>query len=673
VPRALSLAAREASALADCFRLKDRFTTLLDRGAAKTMKIGDWVVTPTLNQLERDGRTLKVEPRSMELLVCLARHAGNVVSTDQLIAEVWNGRVIEESGVYKQINQLRTALGDEAQRPRFIETIPKRGYRLIAPVERAGDACGAPPAETPGPEPKTPRFISRYRYSLAAGLLVVIVAVAVAAWELTPASRIASDRGAASGAPPPNSIVVLPFDNLSPDPKDAYFAFSMGDQILTELTELGGLRVASRQSAAGYAGTQKSAAQIARELGVAAVLDGTVSYADGSVRVTAHLSDGATNEIRWSGSYQHELSNIFAIQSDIALEVAKALKAELSPEERERVTRLPTTSMPAYQLYLQASARRWSDSSEGNRSAISEVEQALDLSPDFTAAWVLDSHARTVAVYYDPEHTAEHLARGKQAARRALELDPELGDAHGALAFALSLEPDWVGSEAEYREALRRHVSLADASDAAYPILLLSVGHFARAREFLEEGRRVEPWNTITLRFLVFADAYLGDWQLASAQIDTGTRVFTPWRQREDFVHLMVDHHELERARAISAPGSIHPAMIANVDNPQVALSELRHRYADPTAARLPRDRRDIAAWAAHFGDPGLALDAMRSAVSDQAGQAVFLWLPQFREMRRLPAFKAWLRDIGIVAYWKQYGWPAICRPGRSDDDFECG
>lgn len=658
------------------------------------MKIGDWVITPTLNQLERDGRTLKLEPRSMELLVCLARHASDVVSTDQLIAEVWNGRVIEESGVYKQINLLRTALGDDAQRPRFIETIPKRGYRLIAPVERRGETGRAPLPDTPSarttsvpgaaPDPPTAsgpraapdppaapdRFGVRRVYRPAAWALTV-VAVVVGAWQLKPGSTSVPAQHAAVDAPLPNSVAVLPFDNLSPDPKDAYFALSMGEQIITELTELGGLRVASRQSGLSYAGTQKSASQIAHELGVAAVLDGTVSYADGSVRVTAHLSDGATNEIRWSGSYQHELSNIFAIQSDIALEVARALKAELSPEERERVTRVPTTSLPAYQLYLQALARRWQDSPEGNRGAIGDLEQALALAPDFTAAWAYVSESHTVAVYYDPEHAAEHLVLGERAARRALELDPELGVAHAALGFALSLKPDWVGGEAEYREALRRHVPMADLSNRAYSLLLLSVGNFTRAREFLEEGRRVEPWNTIELRFLVLDYAYLGEWELALAQYDTGSRVFKEWRQIDSLVPLMVDHNDLERAHAMSIPGSIHAAMLASLDDPQAGLGELRRLYTDPVASKLPNNRRDIAVLAAQFGDPGLALDALRSALRDQPGQTVYLWLPQFKEMRRLPAFEALLRELGIVAYWQKYGWPAICRPVR-DDDFEC-
>jgi TolB-like protein/DNA-binding winged helix-turn-helix (wHTH) protein len=641
------------------------------------MKIGDWVVTPALNQLERDGRALKIEPRSMELLVCLAQHARDVVSTDQLIAEVWNGRVIEESGVYKQINLLRTALGDEAQRPKFIETIPKRGYRLIAPVEHDGGISGAtsaaPETPTSSQPPERPSALS-HPYRLAAGLFIV-VAVVAAAWQLKPIARSEPERlqspSAPASAPAPNSVAVLPFDNLSPDPQDAYFALSMADQILTELSELRSLRVASRQSVLSYAGSKKSATQIARELGVAAVLDGTVSYADGSVRVTAHLSDGGTNEIRWSGSYQHELSNIFAIQSDIALEVARALKAQLSPEERERVTRVPTTSLPAFQFYLQARAQAWHDSSEGNRDAIGDLEQALELSPDFAAAWAEYSAAQTLAVYYDPERRAEHLARGERAARRAVELDPEAGAPHDLLAFALSLKADWVGSEAEYREARRYPMSVADVAESAYPILLLSVGNVAHARELLDESVRIEPWNPIYVRFLVFADACLGDWQLANTWYDTGRRAFKPWRQIDFLIPLMVSHHDLERARELAIPGSVHAAMLASLDRPEEALGELRRLYGDPVGSRLPNNRRDIAAWAAQFGDADLALDSLRSALRDQPGQAVFLWLPQFRQMRQLPAFKELLREIGIVGYWRQYGWPTVCRPARGDD-FDC-
>jgi hypothetical protein len=136
-------------------------------------------------------------------------------------------------------------------------------------------------------------------------------------------------------------------------------------------------------------------------------------------------------------------------------------------------------------------------------------------------------------------------------------------------------------------------------------------------------------------------------------------------------VHLMVAHGEPAGASEIPISGPINPTMLANLDDRQAALNELRRLSADAVDSALPTNRRDIAIWAAHFGDPDLALDMIRSAILDQPGQAVYLWLPQFRAMRRQQGFKKLMREIGIVAYWKQYGFPTICKPAQ-DDDFEC-
>ena len=216
----------------------------------------------------------------------------------------------------------------------------------------------------------------------------------------------------AAYAPPPNSVAVLPFDNLSPDPDDAYFAVGLHEAILSQLANVREMHVVARASVQGYAGTQKPIPVIARELNVETVLDGSVRYADGQVLVTMHLSDGATNTSLWSDSYEHDFSKIFTIQTDIALEVAKALKAELLPAERARVVRAPTTSLPAYTLYLQAVTRARRATPEEILLAIGDVEQALELDPDFAAAWVLDANLRTGAGFRDPERVAEHrLAR----------------------------------------------------------------------------------------------------------------------------------------------------------------------------------------------------------------------------------------------------------------------
>jgi TolB-like protein len=475
----------------------------------------------------------------------------------------------------------------------------------------------------------------------------------------------------AQRAAPPNSVAVLPLDNLSPDPEDAYFAVGIHEEILNQLTKLADLHVAARTSVRGYAGTEKPTPEIARELNVETVLDGSVRYAEGHVLVTMHLSNGATNESLWSQSYERELSNIFAIQSDIALKVTQALKAELLPAERERVVRAPTTSLPAYVLYLQAVTRYVRGTPEEHLLAIGDVQRVLELDPDFAVAWVLYANLRTIAQFYEPEHGPEHRSQGVKAARRALELDPALGTAHAALGFALTTTLDWMGGEAAFREAMRRNVPLGDLPGYAW--LLSSVANFASAREYLEEDLEVNPNNPTGLRGLIRANAALGEWELASAQYDSGTRLFTLWPEGDILMmHLWVGRNELEHARAIPTVGPINTTMIASLEDPQTALRELHQFYADPVVASAPNARRDIAIWAGHFGDAALALDAMRSAVTEEGVRAtVYLWLPQLKEMRQLPEFKTLLRGIGIVAHWREYGWPAICRP-LDGDDFDC-
>jgi hypothetical protein len=176
----------------------------------------------------------------------------------------------------------------------------------------------------------------------------------------------------------------------------------------------------------------------------------------------------------------------------------------------------------------------------------------------------------------------------------------------------------------------------------------------------------------VVLRGLVYANALLGDWDVARAEYESGTRLFAPWDEgAASMMHLEVGRNDLERARAIPTAGPINPTMIASLDDPQKALRVLQQLYADPVVAEPALNHRDIALWAGHFGDAALALDAVSSLVAEHSAQTIYLWLPQLKQMRQLPEFKALLRDIGIVAHWDEYGWPEICRP-LDGDDFAC-
>jgi adenylate cyclase len=594
----------------------------------------------------RQGRAIELKALDFDLLRFLVESAPNVVNADVLADKVWGRHFVSPENVAQRVMLLRQSLGDDANKPRYIETIRNKGYRLVPVVEIGPDeAAGA-----------TPRH--RGRVVAGAAVLLAIGLVATAAYWLVGTGK--------QVAVSPSSVAVLPFENMSPDANDTFFAVAMQEEIVSQLTKISGLRVHLVQPTSR---SDASIADLARELDVATALGGSVYYSEGHVRVTPRLTQAATGVTLWSDSYERERRGIFEIQSEIAIDVAHALSLELSAADRQRIGRVPTADPRARDLYLRATARQWRDTPDALLLAIGEVEQALELDPLFVEAWALDANIRTVAQFYDPQNAKAHQTRGEEAARRALELAPDSGKAHAALAFALSLMKDWTGAEAAYRRARLLHVPLSDM--AANGVLQLAVGNFIFAREILEASRAAAPQNPTGHRFLMMANAGAGDWATATELYESGIRLFEPWREGPNQrMHWLVGRKELAEARALPIDDPFNAAMLASVDRPELALEEVRRAYAASDMGN-PNHRRDIVLWAGHFGDAALALKALRAAVDEQGGQMVYVWMPQLGAMRRLPEFEAFLRDIGMVAYWQEYGWPALCRPLHGDE-FEC-
>jgi tetratricopeptide (TPR) repeat protein len=343
------------------------------------------------------------------------------------------------------------------------------------------------------------------------------------------------------------------------------------------------------------------------------------------------------------------------------------LQATLLPAEQAQLERAPTTSLAAYDLYLSATARDIRQTPAEILKGLEEIEQALMLDPSFALGWTRKANLAAVAQFFDPGRSAEHQATGVQAARRALELDPQLAGAHAALGFALSTTNDWIGGEAAFREARNLNMPLGDMP--AYSPLLLSVGNFEYAREVLQETRAVVPQNPTALGFLITANALLGDEAAARSQYEQGKSLFSPWNGDLSQMYWYLGRGEIAAARALDPPG-VSAVMRPLFDTPEAALRELRRLRTDPAFAN-PVSQKDIALWAAYLGDTSLALEAMRSTVERQGTQLLYAWYPVFAEARKLPEFKILLRDLGVVAYWNEYGWQAVCRP-LGADDFEC-
>jgi transcriptional activator of cad operon len=308
------------------------------------LRIGAWCVDPSSGQISRDGETARVEVRTMRLLMCLADHAGEVVSIDELLNQVWSGVIVSQDSVYQSVASLRRLLGDDPKQPTYIATVPRLGYRLVATVspwvdQSVAQTATSRPSDGERPIPAATdamkagvRFRAGYRWAASAALCLVLV-VAFLFY-----SKVASNNHAASPpiAPPPQkAIAVLPFLDLTEAMNQEYFADGMTQELINRLSKIPGLRVHAPMSSSSMKGKRTSIAGMAKMLGVAYVLDGSVRKSGVRLRVAARLIRADDEYVVWSETYDRPLDDILMVQDDIAGEVTKALRAsiEARPDE----------------------------------------------------------------------------------------------------------------------------------------------------------------------------------------------------------------------------------------------------------------------------------------------------------------------------------------------------
>ncbi len=340
------------------------------RSESQDFIVGEWTVTPSRDHIEANGQSATMEPLAMALLVHLARRPGQVITNDELIDQVWHGQVVSDSTVYQWIHRLRKVLRDNPHHPRYIETIRKKGYRLVASVT---------PLEPEFNDQDSNVEVNRVSgrklgLAIAGGFALTLAVLAI------------FDTNEVQREVLPNSVAVLPLENLSPNPDDAYFAAGLHEAILSQLSKLSALNVIARTSVAQYANSDKSIVQIAEELNVETVMEGSVRYADNRVLVTAQLIDPETNVHLWSDSYNRDFADVFAIQADIAVNIANALEAEFSLAEQQSIERLPTASTAAYARYLRSIATLVLPN-------VQYLDEAIALDPDFGLAYATKAYA----------------------------------------------------------------------------------------------------------------------------------------------------------------------------------------------------------------------------------------------------------------------------------------
>lgn len=392
-------------------------------------------------ELRRDGVAVGLQDKPLQLLLALLESPNTVVSREELYKHLWQTDTFVgfDEGLNTAIRKLRQTLNDSAEMPRIIETVPKKGYRFIAKVEFV-----VPPKPPASESQNSARHKSLRNLAIAAGVTLALVAARLVTLQL---SRKTSTEF--------SSVVVLPLEQLSGDASEEYFADGMTDALITDLAKISSLRVISRTSAMHFKGTHLTARQIADQLGAEAVVEGSVTRAGNRVRITAQLIDARRDRHLWAESYDGEMNDILTLQNTVAESIAQHVQANLSHGVGRKFKTSRTVNAAAYEEFLRGRYYWDKFTPSGWQNALEHFEIAIARDPNYAPAYVglADSYMSLGAWGYMP--TRQALPPGIAALRKALELEPDLAEAHYSLGIAkTAFEYDWEGAEAEFQKGL---------------------------------------------------------------------------------------------------------------------------------------------------------------------------------------------------------------------------
>lgn len=460
-----------------------------------SVRFAEFVLDLRTRELSNHGHKLSLQEQPFQILAALLDRPGELVTRDELRNRLWPSDTFVDfdQSLNKAVNRLREALEDSAEHPRFIETLPRRGYRWIAPVLAPSDSHAVPgdgaALADPLSKPAKPMRWSRApRFWAAVG--VALLLGAILAWKIT-SGKAPADSSAASI----HSLAVLPLESLSADSSQAYFADGMTDQLITDLGQISELRVISRTSTMQYKGTRKPLPQIARELSVDAIVEGTVLRSGDQVRITAQLIQPSSDRHLWAQSYQGDLRDILALQNQVASAIALQIRKKLIRGERAERTPARSVSPEAYEAFLSGSSQPLT--TDGAQKRIQYFERAVHLQPDYAEAYaeIGDSYIRLGHMLALPPQEA--FPKAQVAASKLLEIDPLLHQGH-VIAGNVKFLYDWdfAGAAKEMQRALELNPNSPNAHKA-YADFLNAMG---RPEEAIAEIRRWEAIDPLDLR-----------------------------------------------------------------------------------------------------------------------------------------------------------------------------
>lgn len=613
---------------------------------------------------------MKLQDQPCQVLALLTERPGELVTREALQKKLWpNDTFVDfDHGVNIAINKLRDALGDSADHPHFIETLPRRGYRWLTPVESVGDSSINPGADgttiaplampststtaTAAAPPAKIRLLAAVSLSALAVLCGLVLLFALDLGKL---------RSRLLGSSPPvriQSIAVLPLENLSHEPEQEYFVDGMTEELITSLSKIGALHVTSRTSVMRYKRTDKSLPQIARELNVDAIVEGTVQRSGDRVRITSQLIHAPTDRHMWAGTYDRELKDVLALQDEVARAIANEIKATLTPQEQKSLTAVRPVNPEAYEAYLKGRYYWNKRTADGIKKASGYFQQAINLQPNYGMAYSGLADCNSGLAWHGFAAPNEVLPIAKASALKAIEIDPASGEAHASLALALSHQRNWGAAENEFKRALQLNPGYANAHHW-YGDYLSVVG---RHEEALAEAKRafeLDPLSPMINTWLGYRYYYSRHYDQAIEQC----RKILDFDPTFAAAHLLLGQAYLQKGLHAQAISELQTATTLSGDSP-IYLAQVgaaysaggRNAEALAVIVQLQKVARQsyvssygLAQIYAALGDKQHAMKSLESAYDEGAVWLQYLKVdPALDSLHSEPQFQDLARRMGL-------------------------
>jgi TolB-like protein/DNA-binding winged helix-turn-helix (wHTH) protein/tetratricopeptide (TPR) repeat protein len=632
------------------------------RVPAESIRFGLFEFDPQSGELRKHGRAIRLQGQPVEILAMLLAHPGELVTREELQKKLWPGDTFVDfdRSLNAAVKRLRAGLGDSAENPRFIETLARRGYRFIAPVDtRGGNPAGGAtlePFEQAAVIPQVESTPVRPRYFRWIALVAVaITPVGLTLYREEIAGKVRPDNSARRI----QSLLVLPLKSLSGDQDQDYFADGMTDALNAGLTGVSALRVISQTSSMLYKGTDKPLSQIARELNVDGIVEGSVLRSGDRIRINVALVEPSLERRIWGQTYERDIRDVIALQSEVTRAIVDEIRVTLTPGERARLTKVRAFNPEAHIAYAKGRFFWNMRTEEGLRKAVEYFEQAIEKDPGYALAYAGLADSWVPRAWYAYLPANEAFPHARDAVAKALELDPDLVEAHTTLAFIkLYYEWDWDAAERQFLRAIKLNANYANAHHWYAEYLSLCGRHEAAIQE-AERARELDPISSIINTWVGSRYFFAHRYDLALEQYRSAVELdsnFVPARlalghayvQKKMFPEAI---RELEKAVSLSGGSPVYVASLAHaygVTGRRSDSLKLIDNLKELAGLRYVASFDMAIAWMG-LSDNNRALASLEKALEERSPRLLFLRVePRFDPLRSDARFQALIEKVGF-------------------------